>query len=115
MGVYHKSQLPIQTYSIASAPAAVTAKRLVDTTGEQCTSNEVPLGVAAYDADLGSELAVLTAGILTATAGSQVTAGNTLQAGDNGKVVPVVGTNKAYALAVESATSGNDLLIKMPI
>jgi hypothetical protein len=68
------------------------------------------LGVAAYDAASGTNVAILRGGILPVTAGGTIAFGAEVEVGSAGKAITLA-SGKAVGKAVEAGTNGNDVLI----
>lgn len=117
----------------ATCTAAVTGKRCVDISGDiesgpglsatteggniqvaHATAAGTIIGVASYDAALGAKTTVLRGPgiVLPITAGASITAGEEVEVGANGTVIPLaagIAVGKAFA----DAANGADAMIAL--
>jgi hypothetical protein len=81
-----------------------------------CTaSGEAALGVAQYDAGVGSNVGVFLRGsgvTVPITAGANITAGQQIQTDATGQAIPLA-SGIALGYAIDSASSGNDAEIHL--
>lgn len=79
---------------------------LVDYNGAQPANGTAALGIAEVDAVAGDATAVNCLGILAAVAGGEITAGDRVQAGDNGQLIrlDVTGTAAVLGTALTAAS-----------
>lgn len=107
------------------ASAAVTGKRFVSISATRDadtglvkvapgTAAGKAFGVAGYDAASGAVLPVLREGVVPVTAGGAITAGDQIEVGTDGKAVKA-STGVAVGLAIETATSGNDVFVALDL
>ncbi|GLE59542.1 hypothetical protein NJBCHELONAE_48550 [Mycobacteroides chelonae] len=108
----------------ALATADVTGKTFVGVSATRGTDGLVkvapataaakPFGVAAYDAASGKRLPIHRGGIIPVTAGGSIAAGAEVEVGTGGKVVTKA-SGVSVGLALETGTSGNDVLVALDI
>lgn len=109
-----------------TASAAVTGKQLVKISGDRnadgtytvapCGAGEKAFGVAAWDADIGGKVTVvsITSGhIVPIKTGGALTAGVSVKSGALGVVVAATAADKAYGIALSGAASGADAVIQL--
>ncbi|HAT1684410.1 TPA: DUF2190 family protein [Klebsiella oxytoca] len=94
------------------ATGTLQQQRLVGYDGAPCAKGALAFGIAEVDAVAGDATPVNVAGILAAVAGEAITAGEALQAGDDGTVIPLeaTGTPVRVGVAVTAATAAGDTL-----
>ena len=109
------SESILQTYSIQTAIAAITAETFVDADGAQCAAGEVPLGVNARTVAIGDEQLINTIGTLVrVTAGAAITADAQIEVGAAGAGITLA-AGKACGYAVTSASGiGVTFLARIP-
>lgn len=87
---------------------------LVAYDGSQCTKGKAALGVAEVDAKTGDATPVNCLGILAAVAGGAIAVGDTVQAGDNGKLIKQEAPGSPVALGTAlTAASGEDATFRV--
>jgi hypothetical protein len=117
----------------AQAEAAVIGKRLVSISDDiqgntealdptddggniivsHAAADAIILGVAAYDAGIGSKLVVITAPrIVPVKSAANITAGNEVEVATAGQVIPQ-DDGKAVGLCLADCTSGDDAMIML--
>lgn len=105
-----------------SAGAAVTGKRFVKVSGVPVTNltriahagaGEKVFGVSPHDIASGDTGAIYGPGwTVPVTTGANVTAGAELESGAAGVAIPLA-SGKVAGIALDDATSGNDVLVRV--
>lgn len=91
-----------------TATASLKQQCLVGYTGALPEKGTAALGIAEADAVTGDATPVNCLGILAAVAGGVVAAGDTVQAGDNGKLIKKEATGTPVALGTALTAASAD-------
>ena len=100
------------------AGANITKGQVLYVSGDMTVSpttgaSAAVIGVAMMDAKAGEPIAVECEGLMKLSAGGAITAGAKVASGADGKVV--AGAENAIGVALEGATAGNDVIVRLSI
>lgn len=102
------TKIPLLTLSVAAA-ATITERQAVAHDGTVAAAAGAMLGLSQFDAEAGDQVPVDTLGTSIATAGAAITAGQDLEIGAAGKLVPLAAGRKV-AVALQAAAADGALI-----
>jgi len=102
------TKIPILTLSVVAA-AAITERQAVAHDGTVAAAAGAMLGLSQCDAETGDQVPVDTLGTSIATAGAEITAGQDLEVGAAGKLVPLSAGRKV-AVALQAGAGDGSLV-----
>lgn len=108
---------PGEAFTI-TATGTITGGQLVTIAGAVAGADSTTwLGVASRDAATGQTTGVYCDGVQRLTAGGSISAGDRVKCGASGTVVTLTAGSDAYdrlvGIALEAATNGNPVLVKL--